>query len=90
MDLLRWKQDLEDDKDLLNDMIKEARKITVNRDAKLQDLKKLIKEKITNPINRDNKKFIIFSSFADTAKYLYENISVYVKKEFSLESALIT
>lgn len=90
MDLLRWKQDLEDDKDLLNDMIKEARKITVNRDAKLQDLKKLIKEKIANPINKNNNKFIIFSSFADTAKYLYENISVYVKKEFSLESALVT
>lgn len=90
MDLARWKEDLNEDKTLLDEMVKEARKITVDRDAKLKDLKDLIVNKIENPINKDNKKIIIFSSFADTAKYLYENISVYAKKRFWIDSALIT
>ena len=34
-----------------------------------------MQEKIKNPINPGNKKVIIFSAFADTANYLYENLS---------------
>ena len=90
MDLYKWKENLWDDKDILDEMIREARKITVNRDAKLKDLKDLITGKIKNPINDNNKKIIIFSSFADTTKYLYQNISKFVKEEFWLESALVT
>jgi ERCC4-related helicase len=90
MDLLRWKQDLEDDKFILDEMISEARNITIDRDSKLNDLKNLIKNKIENPINNNNNKFLIFSSFADTAKYLYENISKYVKEEYFIETALVT
>jgi ERCC4-related helicase len=82
MDLLRWKQDLEEDQELLSDMIHEARNITVTRDAKLKDLKDLISDKIQNPINADNKKIILFSSFADTAKYLYQHISLFAQKEY--------
>lgn len=90
MDLLRWKSDLDDDKSILDEMIYEARNITVDRDSKLNDLKNLIKNKIENPINNNNNKFLIFSSFADTAKYLYENISKFVKEEYSIETALVT
>jgi len=71
-------------------MIREARKITVTRDAKLKDLKDLISGKLLNPINGENKKIIVFSSFADTTKYLYENISKFVKEKFELETALVT
>lgn len=89
LDLIRWKQDLELDKEKLEWLLSEAQKITVERDAKLQDLKSVIIDKINTPINPDNKKIIIFSAFADTAIYLYENLASWVKSEFNLYSAMV-
>jgi len=53
-------------------------------------LKNVIKNKVAHPINNANKKIIIFSAFADTANYLYENIANWAKKELNVESARIT
>lgn len=47
-----------------------------NRDNKLSKLKEIVTNKIeTTPYNDGNKKIIIFSAFADTAAYLYNNLS---------------
>ena len=43
-----------------------------------------------NPINEGNKKILIFSAFSDTADYLYDNVSVYVKQKYGLDTAIIT
>ena len=59
MDLIKWKQDLELDKKQLKNILTEAKKITVKRDQKLQNLKEKITHKINNPINNNNKKIII-------------------------------
>ena len=75
MDLIKWKQDLLSDKDKLETILLEALNVTPDRDAKLIELRTLIQEKINSPINADNKKVIVFTAFADTAKYLYKNIS---------------
>lgn len=64
--------------------------ITPEHDSKLQELFRVIKNKMENPINEGNKKIIIFTAFADTAKYLYNNISVYAKKEFGLNTAMVS
>ena len=72
MDLIKWKQDLLADRDKLETIFLEALEVTPDRDNKLKELKALIEHKITNPINPANKKIIIFTAFADTAKYLYE------------------
>lgn len=90
MDLVKWKQDLEEDRDKLEILLIEAAKITAERDAKLYELKNLIKEKENNPLNVGNKKVIIFTAFADTAKYLYENISEWALQDFNIHSALVT
>ncbi|WP_460009145.1 helicase-related protein [Methanobacterium movens] len=90
MDLIKWKQDLEADKKKLEYILNEAEQITPDRDSKLQDLKETITRKIKNPINHDNKKIVIFTAFADTARYLYENIHQWARKEHSLHSALVT
>lgn len=92
MDVLRWKQDLEDDRVKLEEIHKESKKIVANvkRDTKLNALKELIKEKINNPINEDNKKVMIFSAFADTTDYLYENISKWALDEFGIHTGLVT
>ena len=49
-----------------------------------------VRRKINNPINDGNKKILIFSAFADTVEYLYEHVSEMVKKEFGLNTAMIT
>ena len=51
---------------------------------------KLVSEKIENPINPDNKKVLIFSAFSDTAEYLYDNVSAYIKDKYGLDTAVIT
>lgn len=90
LDYVTWEEHLKADFDILNELIFEIEKITPQEDAKLQKLLSLIKDKIENPINGDNKKIIIFSAFADTAQYLYKNVSAYAKEKFGLESAMIT
>lgn len=70
--------------------MEDSLKIDNTRDNKLKILKEKITQKINNPINDNNKKVIIFTAFADTAEYLYKNISLWAKKEFAVESCLIT
>lgn len=89
IDQIRWRSELEKDKEILERILKEAFYVKENRDKKLQELKKLIENKIKNPINGDNKKVIVFTAFADTAKYLYEHLSKYALESFGVHSALI-
>lgn len=89
MDLIKWKQDLLADKDKLETILLEAINVTPDRDAKLIELITLIENKIKNPINPENRKVVIFTAFADTAKYLYKHLS----EEFANEgiySAIVT
>lgn len=56
--------------------------ITPEHDTKLQELLKLVSDKIEHPINNQNKKVLIFSAFSDTAEYLYDHVSEYIKKNY--------
>ncbi len=85
-----WKHDLEHDFTIASALLKEMKLITSEHDTKLQDLKSVIKNKVQNPINQNNKKVIVFTAFADTANYLYEHISSWAKEDLGLESARIT
>ena len=89
MDLIKWKQDLKLDKEKLEFLFTQAKEVDCFRDEKLADLKKVISNKIENPINEDNKKILIFTAFADTAKYLYENISQWIFDNYGLYTALV-
>ncbi len=90
MDPIHWRQDLEDDRAKLQQLLTEAQAITAERDAKLHRLKVVIDNKRQNPINPGNKKVIIFTAFADTAQYLYQHIAPWAKNQLGLHSALIT
>lgn len=90
MDYKSWKLDLEWDKQIIEDLYKKVSIITPDNDLKLHTLKELICNKIENPINDNNKKIIIFSAFAETASYLYDNISSFVKQKYGLETALVS
>ena len=90
IDQIKWRAELEGDKVILERVLKEAFKITVGRDQKLKELKDLIKEKVQNPLNGNNKKVIIFTAFADTAKYLYDNLSKEILDNLGLYSTVVT
>ena len=90
MDYLSWKNELAKDRETLALLTSMVEDITPQYDMKLQELLGLIKKKIENPINENNKKIIIFTAFADTAEYLYENVSKYVKDNFNLNTAMVT
>ncbi len=90
MDKIKWRQDLEEDKIRLEKLLIATAKVNSNRDDKLKKLKEEIKNKVLNTINKNNKKLIIFSAFADTTEYLYKNISSWALNNFDLHSALVT
>jgi len=91
MDRIRWKQELEEDKELLVKLLRGAREINASRDEKLRRLKEeVIAAKCANPINPGNKKVMIFTAFADTAEYLYRNIADWAQQELGLHSAVVT
>ncbi len=90
MDYRTWREELQADADILELLTLMIADITQEYDTKLQTLYALISKKIEHPINRDNKKILIFSAFSDTAEYLYENVSVFVKEKYGLDTALVT
>lgn len=90
MDYRSWKNDLQADAVVLRHLYKETNSISVADDYKLQTLLEQITKKIEHPINGNNKKIIIFTAFADTANYLFEHVSKYVKEKFGLDTAVIS
>ena len=90
MDYISWQNDLEKDGRILENLALLIDDITPPHDEKLQTLLKLVSDKIEQPINGDNKKVLIFTAFADTAIYLYKQISVYIKDKYNLNTAVVT
>lgn len=90
MDWKSWRAELQKDADTLELLTLMVADITPEHDTKLQELFKLISQKIEHPINGDNKKILIFSAFSDTAEYLYDNVSTFIMKKYGLNAAVIT
>ena len=90
VDRIRWRQELKEDETLLVKLLREAREIDAERDEKLRRLKESLTEKWAAPINPDNRKVIVFTAFADTALYLYDNIAEWAREGRGLHSALVT
>ncbi|WP_330617579.1 helicase-related protein [Pseudobutyrivibrio sp.] len=90
MDYKTWRDELKADSEVLELLTSMVANITPEHDSKLQELLALIANKIENPINAGNKKLIVFSAFSDTAEYLYNNVSEFVKKKYGIDTAVIT
>lgn len=90
MDYKSWRDSLVKDRDTLGLLTLMVGDITPKYDSKLQELFWVIKNKLENPINQDNKKIIIFTAFADTAEYLFDNVSKFVKENFGLNTAMVS
>ena len=90
MDYLSWRSDLKKDQQILAQLLREIEKITPEHDSKLQQLRGDLQVKFRTPINGTNKKVIIFTAFADTAKYLYEQLAQPILDREQLYTALVT
>jgi len=90
MDYKTWLNNLEQDRTVLEELLCGIEPITPDHDRKLNVLIDTIRNKLMNPINPNNKKIIIFSAFADTVEYLYEHVSKMLKRDYRLNSAMVT
>ena len=94
LDLDAWLKDLGEDKARLGKIHKVAQNITPERDAKLAQLKQLIDDKVKSPTKdrsgKDNRKVLVFTAFADTAKYLYDNIYGWAADTHGIHAAVVT
>ena len=90
IDINTWKAELKEDLFTIDRLLIEMDRITPDDDAKLRHLLKHTDEKIENPINPGNKKLLIFTAFADTARYLYEQLAPHFLSRYGLHTALIT
>lgn len=90
MDCISWERDIGADIEILEELVRKVEEITPEWDSKLRELVRMVKEKAENPINPGNRKVLIFTAFADTAKYIYENVAPLLREKFGLSSALIT
>jgi hypothetical protein len=90
MDLPSWQHDLYTDLFVIDSLLEEMQKVGPEDDAKLQHLKNQIHTKLASPINPGNKKVLIFTAFADTANYLYENLADSLLTSHHLHTGKVT
>lgn len=90
VDLIRWKQDLIEDRNRLATLLAAAQQVDAARDAKLAKLRDMIEQKCRQPINAGNRKIIVFTAFSDTAQYLYANLAPWAKGSLGIDAALVT
>lgn len=90
LDIRRFKQELQLDQRIIEGILVKGKQLHTERDAKLQELKAIVSKKIANPINSNNKKILIFTAYADTAKYLYDNLAEWSFHQFGLYSGMVT
>ena len=78
LDLIQWRGDLEQDRKTLAQVHKQVANISPERDGKLYEIKQTINYKANNPTftldGNINRKILVFTTFKDTAKYLYDNL----------------
>ena len=90
MDWRSWRRALKSDLEILRLLLIMLKDITPEHDSKLQILIADLKEKFAHPINPGNKKVLIFTAFADTAEYLYDQLAERIKADTGMNVALIT
>ncbi len=94
LDVDRWQRDLREDRRVFEELRRRAARVTVERDAKLAELKAALRRKVeAAPADKDdnpNRKALVFTTFADTARYLYDNLADWAREELGVHTALVT
>lgn len=90
VDRVRWTQDLREDANRLATLLAAAEEINSERDAKLAHLRRIVEAKCREPINAGNRKILVFTAFADTARYLYDQLAEWARADLGVNAALVT
>ncbi|WP_420024666.1 helicase-related protein (plasmid) [Cereibacter azotoformans] len=90
MDITAWKQELSVDKIIIDGLIGEMECVTPDDDAKLQHLIAEIAGKMANPLNPGNRKVIVFTAYADTANYLFDQLAPHFAKAQNVHTGIVT
>lgn len=90
MDITAWKQELSVDKIIIDGLIGEMERVTPDDDAKLQHLIAEIAGKMANPLNPGNRKVIVFTAYADTANYLFDQLAPHFAKAQNVHTGIVT
>jgi len=93
LELAKWLKDLQRDKEQLSMLHASAKDVTPARDAKLKELKRLIERKVKNPttnkLGQPNRKVLVFTAFADTAAYLFNEMASWAHTDLGIHIALV-
>lgn len=90
MDLKLWEHDLKVDVAVIDALLAEMDKVGPSDDAKLQHLRAQIEGKLGSPINPGNRKILIFTAFADTAGYLYDQLAPALHADHGMHVGFVT
>ena len=92
LDLPGWLNDLRKDRATLNVVLSEVVAITPERDGKLREIKAAVRQKATDPTTSNdgtpNRKLLVFTTFRDTALYLFNNLAV-LADELGVNTAMV-
>ena len=79
LDLPRWQTDLQQDKATLSAALGQVKAVGPERDGKLAAIKQAVRRKVERPSadreGNPNRKLLVFTTFKDTAQYLYAQLS---------------
>jgi hypothetical protein len=93
IDLPKWLKEVRMDRVQLQFLLEKTIAVKPERDGKLAALRVLIEERAANPTTNSegalNRKILIFTAFADTARYLYAQISPWARQNLDIHTALI-
>jgi SNF2 family DNA or RNA helicase len=91
--LPEWLKAVREDRTQLQYLLEKTQSVTPKRDGKLAELKRRIEGKVLQPSrNRDGKairKMLVFTAFADTARYLYEHIAPWAQNQLRIHTGLV-
>jgi len=91
--LPEWLKKVRNDRTQLQFLLEKTKTVTQSRDGKLAELKRLIEGKVRQPTtNRDgesNRKVLVFTAFADTARYLYRHAGEWAQSELQIHTGLV-
>ena len=88
-----WARDLKNDRKALEKILALAEKVTPARDAKLAELKNILRDKTRNPPTdkdgKPNRKALVFTAFSDTAEHLYRQLRNFARDELNANIGLV-
>lgn len=91
--LPEWLKAVRNDRTQLQFLLDKTQSVTPKRDGKLQELKRIIEAKVRQPtVTRDgrlNRKVLVFTAFADTARYLFRHLREWARNDLGIHAALV-